>query len=108
MSFRMPFGKHRGKPLLDVPTDYLRWLVENQICYSYSPHLAAAVEREYARRTGDGEKVRPEDATTVLTRDLINQWYRRLALVYHRDRGGSDELMGVVNHAKQLLEEMLT
>jgi DNA polymerase III subunit epsilon len=25
---RMPFGKHAGKPLADVPKDYVRWLVE--------------------------------------------------------------------------------
>jgi len=25
---RMPFGKHSGKPLSDVPKDYVRWLVE--------------------------------------------------------------------------------
>jgi DNA polymerase-3 subunit epsilon len=25
---RMPFGKHAGKPLADVPKDYVRWLLE--------------------------------------------------------------------------------
>jgi uncharacterized protein (DUF3820 family) len=23
---KMPFGKHKGKPLREVPKDYLRWL----------------------------------------------------------------------------------
>lgn len=28
-SERMPFGKHQGKPLKDVPKDYIRWLMKN-------------------------------------------------------------------------------
>ena len=23
---KMPFGKHKGKPLEEIPVDYLRWL----------------------------------------------------------------------------------
>lgn len=26
----MPFGKHKGKPLTDVPSDYLLWVYENK------------------------------------------------------------------------------
>ncbi|MEN9343282.1 MAG: hypothetical protein RLZZ453_69 [Chlamydiota bacterium] len=26
---KMPFGKHQGKPLSEVPKDYVRWLLEN-------------------------------------------------------------------------------
>jgi DNA polymerase-3 subunit epsilon len=26
---RMPFGKHAGKPLSEVPKDYVRWLAES-------------------------------------------------------------------------------
>lgn len=26
---RMPFGKHAGKPLSEIPKDYVRWLAEN-------------------------------------------------------------------------------
>jgi hypothetical protein len=25
----MPFGKHRGKPVAELPLGYLRWLVDN-------------------------------------------------------------------------------
>ena len=26
---RMPFGKHAGKPLTEIPKDYVRWLAKN-------------------------------------------------------------------------------
>lgn len=27
----MPFGKHKGKRLCDIPMDYIKWLVENNV-----------------------------------------------------------------------------
>ena len=29
----MPFGKHKGKKLANVPADYLLWLYDNDKCY---------------------------------------------------------------------------
>jgi len=28
----MPFGKYQGKPMEDVPADYLMWLYDNEKC----------------------------------------------------------------------------
>jgi len=39
----MPFGKHRGKPLQDVPMDYLRWALTN--LRDLDPDLRTAIER---------------------------------------------------------------
>ena len=30
-TMRMPFGKHQGKLLTDVPKNYVTWLSENQV-----------------------------------------------------------------------------
>jgi hypothetical protein len=42
----------------------------------------------------------------VLSESLIAGWYRRLALKYHPDRGGSHEAMKIVNDAREQLEKL--
>jgi hypothetical protein len=43
----LPFGKHKGRPLPDVPTSYLTWLAREA---KLSSGLRAAVEGELQRR----------------------------------------------------------
>jgi uncharacterized protein (DUF3820 family) len=42
----MPFGKHRGKPFNEVPTDYLEWLtttdLEDDLAYTVRYYLKAS------------------------------------------------------------------
>lgn len=52
----MPFGKHKGKPLKDIPRDYIAWLSGQEI---RDPDLAAAVAAEHRlRQITVEEKVR--------------------------------------------------
>jgi hypothetical protein len=44
---RLPFGKHRGRPLAEVPADYLLWALQE--C-KLSSGLRAAIAAEYERR----------------------------------------------------------
>jgi hypothetical protein len=44
----MPFGRHRGKLLRDLPTEYLNWLVLE--CNDLRPRLRMAVQAELERR----------------------------------------------------------
>jgi uncharacterized protein (DUF3820 family) len=54
------FGKYKGKPLADVPTDYLQWLEGEGI---RSPKLAEAVATELKRRaSGAGAAPAPSPA----------------------------------------------
>jgi exodeoxyribonuclease X len=43
----MPFGKHRGKPIKELPNDYLTWILEN---LEMRKSLRTVLEAEYERR----------------------------------------------------------
>lgn len=43
----MPFGKHRGKPLASLPSEYIKWLASLS---DLSPALTADVQAEVKRR----------------------------------------------------------
>src|SRR5215469_14154334 len=47
---RMPFGKHCGAEIEDLPDDYLKWLYEELDILSEP--LWKKIHREYARRWG--------------------------------------------------------
>jgi len=43
VDYNMPFGKHSGVPIAEVPPPYLRWMYQN--CdFSYYPELQRALE----------------------------------------------------------------
>lgn len=46
---RFTLGRHQGEPLCDVPTQYLKWALEDM--RNMSPHLRVAVTHEVARRS---------------------------------------------------------
>ncbi|KKM79221.1 hypothetical protein LCGC14_1352090 [marine sediment metagenome] len=47
---RMPFGKHRGEKIEDLPSDYLRWM-KNEMD---DEELKEAAEEEYSQREDEG------------------------------------------------------
>jgi len=47
---RMPFGKHSGAEIKDLPGDYLKWLYEE--VHILSEPLWKKIHQEYARRWG--------------------------------------------------------
>lgn len=48
---KMPWGRYKGQPIEDVPTDYLEWLAEN---ISGSDELIREAERQLLLRAGHG------------------------------------------------------
>ena len=47
----MPFGKYKGEPLDEIPSDYLEWALEN--C-DLRPALQAEMEAQLALKRGEG------------------------------------------------------
>lgn len=48
---KMPFGKHRGEEIEDLPSSYLFWLAEN----SRDEEVAKAADEEWKWREDHGE-----------------------------------------------------
>ena len=84
----MPFGKHEGVPLHDLPWTYLQWLSEQEWIHTKRPTLAAAIRAELALRDGLAVPVVP--ARVV---ELIEGGFRATAMKHHPDHGGSNEAM---------------
>lgn len=105
---RMPFGKHRGKELRDIPDDYLLWVLGN------IEYLNPVLRREIERRLGILED-RPAghhpghlDPIRARVNDAVNRCRRRLAAGLHPDRGGDTRLMQLANEAIDELAAAVT
>jgi hypothetical protein len=100
VDLRMPFGKHQGKPLHDIPMAYLGWLLDQ--C-DLRPSLREAVQAEYTRRLQGSN----DTSGQLDIRALAQSWYRQMAMRWHPDRGGSNTAMQAVNDGYQRLLDML-
>ena len=49
---RMPFGKHRGEPIEDLPSDYIDWALAN--LDSLRPAIREEMEAQLTMRGGGG------------------------------------------------------
>lgn len=110
---RMPFGKHSGKLVDEIPTSYLRWVLANIADLDANLHDTIKREvqdRAYGHRREPRRDARREayreptsnprrDAERVQSRivDAVQRCRRKLAAVLHPDRGGSTELMQTTN-----------
>jgi hypothetical protein len=120
----MPFGKHRGRLLRNVPADYLAWCVRTLT--DLNPRMRQAMRyflrrqgwegpeahdgfksRESRRHEARGESRRQEAEDAVDVRAVVTSWYREMALKHHPDRGGSTEVMAAINDGVERLRQML-
>lgn len=89
------FGKYKGYDLSEVPDDYLRWLISTQ--EKRLDEYRHELDRRNAMR----------DAKLSWAERIVQAGYRSLAMQYHPDRGGSNELMREVISAHETLKTML-
>lgn len=61
----MPFGKHKGKEVSEVPKGYLRWLLNNGELYGSLASEIASVLGEESSELSENERVdRAKERTT--------------------------------------------
>src|ERR1700677_3442017 len=95
----MPFGKHNGQPMCDIPTPYLAWVLRD--CESAEWWLREAVQVELDARIHDSQPVTTRHAhpkeEAVSVGAVIKSWWREMALRHHPDRGGDTRVTQALN-----------
>jgi Putative quorum-sensing-regulated virulence factor len=107
---RMPFGRHKGRPISALPTGYLCWLTTLE---DLKWHLREAVEAELRRRPDaverdDDGRRRPPPRPPALPpwEPVVRAWQREMTLLFHPDKGGSHEAMQAVNAGADKLRKL--
>jgi hypothetical protein len=101
----MPWGKHKGQDLADVPESYLQWALEN--AEAMSPTLREAIRARLGLppTPPDGQAVA---AVVGKVHDVLRDVYRKMSMRFHPDRGGSTAAMAAINHMNDCLIEAMT
>ncbi|MFM9961771.1 MAG: putative quorum-sensing-regulated virulence factor [Planctomycetaceae bacterium] len=101
----LPFGKHAGKPLCDVPRSYLRWLnTQDWFHDEYRWDLAAEVRR----LLGTTANTETQPPSTVIVTDTLKTWRRAVLAKWHPDRaGGSHSAFLAASDAVESLTKLL-
>lgn len=61
-TYRIPFGKHKGEKLEDLPDDYLEWLVDNLEPEKYNnAKVIEECQNQLSMRQGQGVARKRED-----------------------------------------------
>ena len=92
----MPFGKYKGRSVDDIPENYLFWLWE-EVDLRGPLHDAVAQRISNIRKTGRGP----------VSPDAISSVYRRLAVKWHPDKGGSTSAMQAINEFYEELKKVM-
>lgn len=115
MTVRVPFGKHRGALLSNIPDGYLAWLVGKADGGAPDPGFLARNKNffdeagcEYQRRK-DGKPLTSEvngipDELRGYLKEFINLGYKAMAIKYHPDKGGTDEEMIQIGQLRDYLK----
>ena len=106
MIFRnMPFGKHKGTPIYQVPLSYIEWLLDKD---NIDGWLRSELEESRRKQLGGPfDEFRHEFEDDLQSRK-IRKIYLELSKKWHPDKGGSHEAMAALNMFHEKLIEELT
>jgi hypothetical protein len=94
----MSFGRYRGKPLDQVPTNYLRWVLDN--AHSASPALRRQIKAILEPAPSPGQY---SVSTADDFRQIIKSLYLHASKRYHPDHGGTHDKQVIANECYESL-----
>jgi hypothetical protein len=104
MYMRMPWGKHKGKPINEIPESYLWWALRNAT--ALDPDQRKAIETFLG--VGEAATGKTNGQADIDLRAVLKTWYAGLARDYHPDRSRyGDEAMKIVNECHDRLRKLL-
>jgi hypothetical protein len=105
----MPFGKYNGRPLTELPDQYLAWLLTPPVILREPLRQFVLDEASRRDRVRAAERAAALVTTDVVdaAHDIIKQGVRALTRTHHPDAGGSAAAMQAVNNAAELLRALL-
>ena len=112
MSYRMPFGKHRGEWLHDLDEDYFTWVSGLKLDEPLKKHVEAEQRRRRGRERSREQSNPPRHAQAgkpdlASVKAIIDAGYRALAKKAHPDLGGSHGQMTQLNATVEWLREKI-
>ena len=105
------FGKFKGMAVVELPTDYLLWLNDQEWMGSrWGEDFAAAVREELERRARRSSPPPPPspngDVDRTMALEIIEAGYRSLAKKFHPDLGGRHDQMVSLNRTMDKLRKL--
>ena len=97
----MPFGKHKGTLITELPDGYLMWCVDN---LEDKPSLHFVLCQEFESRFQPNRVGSIDPAMRKLLPDFIRLGFKSLAHKVHPDKGGTNEDMRHLIKLKEFLE----
>jgi hypothetical protein len=99
---KMPWGKFKGRPIDQVESSYLAWLIDN--AESLDENLRCAIGEELGRRYAPKPTPCPEPEIAA---NVISAGVRSLAKTAHPDIGGDTRQMQLINAVADWLRQQL-
>jgi hypothetical protein len=103
----MRFGRYKGRPLDELPPDYLRWLLGLELREPLRSGVRAEAARRAAHADVDGRTGGLPARLRAPALTIIACGFRAAAKDSHPDRGGSHDEMIDLTKARDALRAMV-
>lgn len=105
---KMPFGKHQGRYVSEIPLQYLEWIASREIkLAALRRAIDAEIQRRGYRHTPAPIRDRLSQDATPLAAEIITLGYRELSKRHHPDKGGRTRTMQLLNEATEYLRHQI-